>query len=100
MAAANPYTISKPVPYHTDPEFDHAVRFAVDKRDAALMPVISAHASHVRDVADGPGQWEIVTEQAGAQILSSAFPHSNLALQARGALIRSSLRGDGRGRWR
>ena len=38
MAYPPAYTFSKPVSYSADPEFDHAVRFAVDKRDNALMP--------------------------------------------------------------
>lgn len=84
---------SKPTELHEDK------LFRIDRAHNALT--INPHANnYVRDVTDGPGNWQMVTEQAGAQILSSAFPHSNLAVQARGALIRSSLRGDGRPRER
>lgn len=88
------HTFSKhdPDSYRADP------LFSIDRRHAALT--INPHNSHVKDVTDEPGQWEMVAEQAGAQILSSAFPHSNLALQARAALIRSAMRGDGRARFR
>jgi hypothetical protein len=105
VAAANPYTISRPVRYGTDPEFDHAVRFAVDKRDNALMPVLSASNNYVRTVSNDPddfSQWDEALESAGVQVLSQ-MPGS-IALQARAAYTRSALRpasrGLGRDRWR
>jgi hypothetical protein len=95
--AAN-YSISRPVPYHTDPEFDHAVTFAVDKRDNALIFHPSASGGNVVWVGEDSSPWTPVAEQADAQILSSAFPNSSLALQGQAALIRSALRGEGRAR--
>ena len=69
MASPPPYTFSRPVELHRDEEFDHAVRFAEDKRDAALMPVLRARTPGVVTVTDEPSQWQNAIEQAGAQLL-------------------------------
>lgn len=91
MAYPPNHTFSRPVELHEDK------LFSIDRRHNALTvnPVAN---NFVREVNDGPGNWEMLAEQAAAQAVSGAMP--NLAVQARGALIRSSLRGDGRGRWR
>jgi hypothetical protein len=98
MAYPPAYTFSAPVELREDK------LFSVDRKHAALTVNIPAHASHVVTVTDEPGQWTAVAEQAGAQVLSSAWPGSNLALQGQAALIRSALRpasrGGGRDRWR
>jgi hypothetical protein len=99
MMRGNPYTISRPVPYQTDPEFDHAVTFAVDKRDNALVPVLNASGSYVRTVSNEPlSDWEMVFETAATSVLSGVPGVPSVMLQ--GARLRSSLRGEGRDRWR
>jgi len=85
------YTFTKPAELHEDK------LFSTDRAHNALDFNALAN-NHVRQVHDEPGQWTQVAEQAGAQVLSSVFPHSNAALQAQSALVRSALRGAGRGR--
>lgn len=97
MAYPPAYTFSKPVSYSADPEFDHAVRFAVDKRDNALMPELRAHGSHVVNVSNDPGgiQWEQALQSVGAAVLGQ-MP-GNAGLMVRAAYIRSALRPAGQG---
>jgi hypothetical protein len=94
--AAN-HRVSKPVELNTDREFDHAVKFAMERRYAALMPVIRATSPGVIVVSDDPTQWDNVLEQAGADLLGR-YP-GTYAAYARDAL-RPASRGAGRGRFR
>jgi hypothetical protein len=98
MAARNRYTISRPVSYVPDAEFDHAVRFAVDKRDAALMPVLRASTPGVVTVTDEPDQMDDALRAAGADLLGQQYGY------ARAGFVRHALRpssqGAGRDRWR
>jgi hypothetical protein len=96
---ATNYSISRPAEVQKDELFGHAVRFAVDKRDNALMPVLNASNSYVRTVTNEPlSDWEQVFETAATAVLSGVPGVPSVMLQ--GALLRSSLRGEGRDRWR
>jgi hypothetical protein len=87
---------SKPAAYTSDPEFDHAVRFSVDKRDAALMPVLRARALGVVTVSDSPeDNWEYIRDQVAAGLFGY-LPGVHQAY-VRDAL-RPAGRGQGRGR--
>jgi hypothetical protein len=88
---------SKPAELHQDQEFDHAVRFAVDKRDNAVMPVIRATSPGVVTVTDEPSQWNNAIEQAGAQLLGH-IPGAYAGYIRDG--LRPASRGAGRDRWR
>ena len=96
MAASH---FSKPVELHRDEQFDHAVRFAMHKRDASLMPVTGRiSGSNVVTVTDEPDQLEDAVRAAGADLLGQQYPYARAGF-VRHAL-RSSSRGAGRDRWR
>jgi hypothetical protein len=98
MASPPPYTFSRPADVHTDPLFDHAVRFAVDKRDAALMPVLRTAPPGVVTVADeSEDNWQTVRDQVAAGLFGY-LPGTHQAY-VRDAL-RPASRGAGRGRFR
>lgn len=93
--ASYQFTKHDPDSYRADP------LFKLDKAHNGLTVNIPAHASHVVTVTDGPSQWEQVAELAGTQFLGHV---PGVALAARSAYIRSSLRpasqGSGRDRFR
>lgn len=88
------HTFSTPRSYTADPEFDHAVRFAIDRRDAGLIPMPNASGSHVVTVGES-SDWEQVAEVGAAQFLGHV---PNLGVPIGSAVIRSALRGSGRDR--
>ena len=98
MANAPNHTFSK----HDPDMYAEDKLFTVNRRDAALN-VNTGHisGSNVVVVTDDP-QWRQALELAGVQVLSQMG--GNVALQARGAYIRSALRpaslGGGRDRFR
>jgi hypothetical protein len=91
------FTKHDPDNYRSDPSFDHAVHFAVDKRDAGLIPQPNASGSNVRSVSD-ESPWENVAEM-GAAIAFGRAPGA-LGVAVNSAYIRSAMRGEGRSRWR
>jgi hypothetical protein len=93
---ANNHTFSPPVEYTSNPEFDHAVRFAIDKRDAALMPVLRTTSPGVKTVSDdSDANLEFIRDQIVAGLFSGV-PGAR-AQYVRDALNPAS-RGQGRGR--
>lgn len=101
---ATNYTISRPVPRDPAGEYTEDKVFAPDRRHNALdVNTGRISGSHVVDVTGGARtQWEQAAELAGAQF--AGMMGGDVAITARSALIRSSLRpasqGAGRDRWR
>lgn len=96
-------TFSKPE-LHRDEQYDQAVRFAIDRRHAAVMPVLSANPGNgVRTVDDGPlTDWQQVYESAATSLLSGVPGVNGPTLH--GAYVRDAvrpaMRGAGRDRFR
>lgn len=90
-------TFSKPE-MHGDQEYDRAVRFAIDKQHAAVVPVLSADpGGHVVTVTDEPlSDWDQVYDSAATSILSGVPGVNGPTLH--GAYVRSAMRGQGRPR--
>lgn len=92
-------TFSRPE-LNRDEQYDQAVKFAIDKRHAAVMPLLSANPGNgVVTVDDGPlTDWEQVYESAATSILSGVPGVNGPTLH--GAYVRSAMRGQGRPRFR
>jgi hypothetical protein len=98
MAYPSPYTFSKPVEIHEDDEFEHARLFSIDRRHNALDINPGAN-SYVRTVTNEPlSDWGQIFETAATSVLSGVPGVPSVMLS--GARLRSSLRGEGRDRWR
>jgi len=92
----NPYTFSRPVPRDPADEYTEDKLFSIDRRHNALDINLGAN-NYVVNVSDDI-QWDQALVGAAVSVLSQ-MP-GNLPLQGRAALIRSAMRGDGRGRFR
>jgi len=92
------HRFSAPVELHADDEFDHAVRFAVDKRDTALVPVLNASNSHVRVVSDDSDEnLDFIRDQIMAGLFGYVpSVHQKYVRDA----LRPASRGVGRDRFR
>ena len=91
----NPYTISRRVELHEDK------LFSVDRRHAAL--IINPHANnYVRTVDDSESPWTSVAELGAAMTFGGAPGSLGVAVNAAAArsVLRPSLQGAGRGRFR
>jgi hypothetical protein len=91
----NPYKISRPVELHEDK------LFSVDRRHAAL--IINPHANnYVRDVTDSESPWTSAAEVGAAIIFGGAPGALGVAVNSAAArsVLRPSLQGAGRGRFR
>jgi hypothetical protein len=95
---ARPGTFGRPADLQQDQEFGHAVRFAVDKRHAAVVPVLRATSPGVVTLTDDDDQLDDGLRAAGADLLGQQYPY------ARAGFVRHALRpsaqGAGRDRWR
>ena len=81
---------SRPADLQQDQEFGHAVRFAVDRRHAAVVPVLSTNpGSNVVTVSD-ESLWESVAEM-GAAVTFGRIPGA-LGVAVNSAYARSALR--------
>jgi hypothetical protein len=102
MAHPPAYTFSKADPdnYRSDLAFGQARQFAVDRRNAALLPVTGhISGSHVQTVTDEPlSNWDQVFDSAATSLLSGVPGVPDITL--RSAYVRSAMRGQGRDRWR
>ena len=98
MAAANPYTFSRPAEVQKDENFDHAVRFAVDRRDAGLIPMPNASGGNVVTVGENADQLDDALRAAGADLLGGRYPYARAGFVRHP--LRASSQGAGRDRWR